>query len=1505
MGERDVQLMTERARQALPMRRLLEQNGSGPRDAKEKWNSFKCPFCGHKSATVFRPAQARDEAELFKCFHVPCPTNGDAMNEAQLVGQFAGANARDGWKLWLQQAGVWKEERLPTSVLPGSRRRRSADVQAAVTASSPDEAPVEALLPEAIALIRGEGKASISLLQRRMKLSYNRASRVMEELERRGIVGPARDAAPREILLDEEGNVKSGSPSEPLQSNDPSNDTFDRSGSLEAPNGSKPDSEYRTPDNNQGESIGPVVSRPPAAEASAQAEDCTTAKSSEEISAPEHPQPEEGRTPPQGTGPEAAPSHSGSISEGETSNENTTGTEAGREGDGAGDREGSSAGAMAGDGAAADPAGAGLGAGSGGVGGGGANSGGDRGADDGAAGSAQGAGNGRGHGGGGGSGYGSGDARALMALREFYEAIALHPEDRLILLRKRGLLPGAALALGLRSSRSENRAVLKELGLKWGDETMARAGLFRRNPDGLGYGPSAKFCGWGIIGKKPKARMEAEEEEHDPEDESEMEQGWCNPILIPYWSESGTLMRLRPHKDYVKGQGVHLYVARRAPGKAAEGADARTRETVVITEGEFKAAALFQVFKDAYGVAAIPGISTAKKETMQREIGHYLRSVDAKRVIVAYDNEEKGDPNLASYKEDTRKRYDTEVWARYLAGWLKREGYEATVAWLPAEWRDAKGKADWDGVLAARLGEEMRRVEASGELGERPEEGLLGRKAWERIGAAVRKDFAEVLNNGHAPDEHPPLFDSQKERIIKNKLLRIRYGRKLPYGGSAEWKLAEAMYRLARDREFDYAPRARALAEAFRGVQRNYYRRMPTKFGEKDRKDYEKRRRLAEERAIETGNWDEHTFFDELIKGFPEPIADFRLDCRFTLVKGGGDDRDRMVVLSNHMGKSGLVALDAKSFTAPRDFKHWTTQKGPFHFNAGERELEALREDTDNLSAYLEVFELTWFGWHAKPKLWVAADCAITPDGQFLLPDQDGVFWWAESGYLMGKADSEGEQFKQKPPRWHPEKVLAFKEADKLGTGVTNYRWMPRRNGEIGAEPEVVKDLFQELGQALCQTQGCREGYLLLGQMLAFGAAPEFFAREGFFNGIWLSGQRGSGKTTLARVLMGIWGMEMDAGQNMQQCSRVGMQIIAQQFCNLPVWYEEYKNTLEPPKIEFIKSLYNREASAKKEFGGVSREIRTNAIVVGEHSSLDSATRQRFPHVNVAAEKRKGDCKRWFQGNYQFFFSLGRHVLQHRKRYVELFDKHYEAWSKDPAVQEADDRSREVHGVAYAGYMAMAELVGAASETEEREFRKEVAAMTMVAVKDAKETVNINLFWQILITGWRAGAFERGERAKQYFKAQKRTAPGGHPPGKPTQGPAMDPNRVNMKPWQSYHLFIDPNAVVAKLKEYLRKLGQEFPLSIRDLREQLSKEPYWVPGGKDGWKQRMGSGRAATRVWCIDLDRHKEFGYLECEDEELFQSREGVPSTEWVDPRLGELYQIAFEVERDELGEGE
>ncbi len=60
----------------------------------------------------------------------------------------------------------------------------------------------EAMLERAIEVIRETRRASTSSLQRRLRIGYTRAARMMDVLEERGVIGPPRGSDPREILID-------------------------------------------------------------------------------------------------------------------------------------------------------------------------------------------------------------------------------------------------------------------------------------------------------------------------------------------------------------------------------------------------------------------------------------------------------------------------------------------------------------------------------------------------------------------------------------------------------------------------------------------------------------------------------------------------------------------------------------------------------------------------------------------------------------------------------------------------------------------------------------------------------------------------------------------------------------------------------------------------------------------------------------------------------------------------------------------------------------------------------------------------------------------------------------------------------------------------------------------------------------------------------------------------------------------------------------------------------
>jgi S-DNA-T family DNA segregation ATPase FtsK/SpoIIIE len=58
------------------------------------------------------------------------------------------------------------------------------------------------LFDEAVSIVLETGQASTSNLQRRLRLGYTRAARIIDQMEAEGMIGPAQGAKPRDIYLD-------------------------------------------------------------------------------------------------------------------------------------------------------------------------------------------------------------------------------------------------------------------------------------------------------------------------------------------------------------------------------------------------------------------------------------------------------------------------------------------------------------------------------------------------------------------------------------------------------------------------------------------------------------------------------------------------------------------------------------------------------------------------------------------------------------------------------------------------------------------------------------------------------------------------------------------------------------------------------------------------------------------------------------------------------------------------------------------------------------------------------------------------------------------------------------------------------------------------------------------------------------------------------------------------------------------------------------------------------
>ena len=90
-------------------------------------------------------------------------------------------------------------EKIQQAVDAKSDKGKAASTDGAADGDDGDE-----LLPAAVEVVLETGQASVSMLQRRLKLGYSRAARLVDQMEERGYVGPFEGSKPRQLLITRE-----------------------------------------------------------------------------------------------------------------------------------------------------------------------------------------------------------------------------------------------------------------------------------------------------------------------------------------------------------------------------------------------------------------------------------------------------------------------------------------------------------------------------------------------------------------------------------------------------------------------------------------------------------------------------------------------------------------------------------------------------------------------------------------------------------------------------------------------------------------------------------------------------------------------------------------------------------------------------------------------------------------------------------------------------------------------------------------------------------------------------------------------------------------------------------------------------------------------------------------------------------------------------------------------------------------------------------------------------
>ena len=113
-----------------------------------------------------------------------------AAKPERVQGAFISVNEVEKIVSWVkeQQEAVYNEDMIPS--------KNDSESQ-----TDGEDEPEDEFYDQAVALVRKQQSASVSMLQRRFRIGYNRAARIVDAMETKGIVGPSEGSKPRQVLI--------------------------------------------------------------------------------------------------------------------------------------------------------------------------------------------------------------------------------------------------------------------------------------------------------------------------------------------------------------------------------------------------------------------------------------------------------------------------------------------------------------------------------------------------------------------------------------------------------------------------------------------------------------------------------------------------------------------------------------------------------------------------------------------------------------------------------------------------------------------------------------------------------------------------------------------------------------------------------------------------------------------------------------------------------------------------------------------------------------------------------------------------------------------------------------------------------------------------------------------------------------------------------------------------------------------------------------------------------
>jgi hypothetical protein len=1059
--------------------------------------------------------------------------------------------------------------------------------------------------------------------------------------------------------------------------------------------------------------------------------------------------------------------------------------------------------------------------------------------------------------------------RILSPWHELWKALPLLESQRAVMKHERGFTDRTIEEMGYRTASPGNKEIIERLIEKWLTEKTYTAeelihhGVAVRNQSGSLAAP-IKFCG---KIKHPWATH--------PNGKPVLING--NNILIPYFryhtpknqkKKKGKSKRiaecfmLRPHKDNLPSRSnKYLYDFEADENPEDVGVTFPYGEHIiellhkpnfkvdhlVITEGEFKAAALFQCGIPAIaipGITMASGRSGARFRSILREL---LRRRHIKSATIIFDNETK---EYIAFE----KRFEVQIYTEFLAHALRSTVY-AKIGTLPDDMR-RKGSKQRCTNKTRPTSEQAASETVHFEKTDFDQ--ILAEQGTEK----ARQIFKSTMKTARYPEQTIDLFPNDAQRLMRARLNRMLVQldreenpqRKL-FMGEGRGGIEERKARVLRGIQGnEYHQSGEEISRAFLDCANCFYRRKPPhdKLQAKLRSDIQKfKEKIAE---IEQEGGKESTALwlrqhcdlkKELLKGIPEKCSNFRLEGKFVVVEPAGEHRYMLLILpADEKTGPHTVILTSSQLSSAQRFREGLSQFCPVTWATGDNELQQLRQDIDREVAYNKVHQLYGWGFHHEMAggLFIADNVAITPDDRVLAPDDFGNFWYEGAGYRARMDTMSGTERTGKATGY-PLGACIMQQAPSF---------------------EDAGGILIEYTELLRQIVGEDTAFMMLGHCFQFLFLEKFMAtNKPFAPGMMIHGTTGDGKSTIMESLFSFWGFLKRRGLRMTG-KGMTVPVLARAFSQhsgIMLFLDEWRFRKGDDKsAEFEDMLRNAGDLGSRTISDhmnrqrtIEVEFHTQATVCGETMFDDPAVRNRVLTIHLNRALRSPDPEkqrylRWWDLTDQLS-GVMRILIGRRRSAYDQWQQHYDDFREAAISIITEDRQLSVYAITYASYVSTFEILNVylphSTIDSFMEFCLDHATKSKHTTTEDRWS---DRWWQDLFNFVQTGRIRHKDRWFELVWIQKDEDSDSWQDKEMIDGRELPyTGHLGMRVYGS--------ALFSEYEIALRQKNESAPLSLKNLCVELATHRSWltIKGGSQRRKSDDDGRSKRVRYWLIDL----------------------------------------------------